>query len=89
MDIRKVVYEMADKAVKELWGNQLYWQNVTAWHVYYKASGPGAMGDIRISNERIDGYLLARPERVSCAATREQIRSWIIDSAQRLPILAY
>ena len=58
------------------------------YYLYFKRSGPGLPGDVKIfgENEAAAGYELADPERIT-SLVPYTLTAWIYERMRRLPIL--
>lgn len=80
LDTTQFVYEQAEKASLE-WYKAQSLNPYAQIYLYYKSGELGAFEDPP------EGWTLGRQARLSPACTRQQIKSQIVESAQRLPFL--
>ena len=63
--------------------------NYAEMYLYYKPSGEGIMGELKISENQPAGFKLAPIGRLHCGLTKDQVKIIIQDISRKLPILAY
>jgi len=58
-----------------------------AFYLYVRPASATVFGDLLVAQDGPEGFEPAWPERISPAWTQDAVRRWIIERAQRLPIL--
>jgi len=81
--IDQKIFSMAESAAQD-WFKRQCANTLTSMYAYYK---PGEIAFYIGENALNDNWKLIAAERVSIAWTPKQLTTWLIDKAQRLPII--
>ena len=91
-ELRQRIYKMAEKASEEWFMKQVH-NPFNAYYLYHRPSNNGNHGDIAIVDEyeylgkgMDQEWLLSHPQRISPGWSKEQVRNWVIQQCQTLPI---
>lgn len=86
--VEQALWVTASKVAEEWIRYQQTRSPFTRYYLYFKRSGPGLPGDVKIfdENEVAAGYELADPERIT-SLVPYTLTAWIYERMRRLPIL--